>query len=256
MRRRLYLSIILLNLISSPVLAAPQPEISKEGLLYAVLHASIIVQLTFLILILMSIVSWGVILTKHRVFKKIHKNNLVFKNVFQQASSLHSIYDLSKKHPQSSLATIFVVGYNELKRLSQSKLAEVNSSKEGLLLGIDNLERSLNKAIDNEISFMEKYLQFLATTGTTSPFIGLFGTVFGIMDAFQQIGQSGSASLAVVAPGISEALLATGVGLFTAIPAAVFYNHYLNKMRKVELTFSNFKIDFLNIAKRNFFKDS
>ena len=108
----------------------------------------------------------------------------------------------------------------------------------------------------NEISAMEDKLAFLATTGTVSPFIGLFGTVFGIMDAFQKIGKMGSASLAVVAPGISEALIATGVGLFAAIPASVFYNHYVTKIKKTELMFSNFTTDFLNIAKRNFFKDS
>ena len=100
----------------------------------------------------------------------------------------------------------------------------------------------------------ERRLSFLATTGSVSPFIGLFGTVFGIMNSFQQIGAMGSANLAVVAPGISEALIATGFGLFAAIPAAVFYNHFINEIKKAELQFNNFITDFLNISKRNFFK--
>ena len=222
----------------------------------SVLHANIIVQVTFIILIFMSVFSWGIILTKRKMFRMIKIYNAPFHDIFQKASTLQSIYDVSSKYQKSSLASIFRTGYKELKRISQSKLAESEASQQGLFSGMDNLERALNKAVTNEISAMEERLSFLATTGTVSPYIGLFGTVFGIMDAFQKIGQTGSASLAVVAPGISEALLATGVGLFAAIPASVCYNHYVNQIRKMELVFSNFTIDFLNIAKRNFFKDS
>ena len=234
-----------------------QPSSSSNiDIIYSILHANILVQLTFIILVFMSVFSWGIILTKRKMFRMIEVYNAPFQDIFQKASTLESIYDVSKKYKKSSLAVIFRAGYKELKRISQSKLAEVEVSQEGLFSGIDNLERSLNKAVTNEISAMEDKMSFLATTGTVSPFIGLFGTVFGIMDAFQKIGQMGSASLAVVAPGISEALIATGVGLFAAIPASVCYNHYVNKIRKTEIVFSNFTTDFLNIAKRNFFKDS
>ena len=222
----------------------------------SILQANLLVQLTFLILVFMSVFSWGIIITKRKMFRMMEIYNAPFQDIFQKANNLQSIYEISAKYGKSSLANIFKTGYKEIQRLSKSKLAENSIPQAGLLSGIDNLERSLDKAVANEISAMEERLTFLATTGTVSPFIGLFGTVFGIMDAFQKIGQMGSASLAVVAPGISEALIATGVGLFAAIPASVFYNHYLNKIKKMEVAFSNFTTDFLNIAKRNFFKDS
>lgn len=229
---------------------------SSMEIIYSILHANILVQITFVILIFMSVFSWGIILTKRKMFQKIEIYNAPFQDIFQKANNLQSIYEISLKYSKSSLASIFKTGYKEIQKLSKSKLAESEAVHEGLLSGLDNLERSLQKAVMNEISAMEEKLSFLATTGTVSPFIGLFGTVFGIMDAFQKIGKMGSASLAVVAPGISEALIATGVGLFAAIPASVFYNHYVTKIKKMELMFSNFTTDFLNIAKRNFFKDS
>lgn len=236
--------------------AESEPVSSNMDMVYSILHANIFVQVTFIILVFMSVVSWGVILTKRKMFRMIEIYNAPFHDIFQKASTLQSIYDVSNKYQKSSLASIFRTGYKELKKISQSKLAESESTHQGLFSGMDNLERALNKAVTNEISAMEEKLSFLATTGSVSPFIGLFGTVVGIMDAFQKIGQMGSASLAVVAPGISEALVATGMGLFAAIPAVVYYNHYVNKIRKMELSFSNFTTDFLNIAKRNFFKDS
>ena len=122
------------------------------------------------------------------------------------------------------------------------------------LSGIDNLERSVRKSTENEVSEMENRLTILATTGSTGPFIGLFGTVWGIMGSFHQIGQTGSASLAAVAPGISEALIATAIGLAAAIPAVVIYNNCIAVIRKEEISLNNFSSDFLNIVKRNFFK--
>jgi biopolymer transport protein TolQ len=122
------------------------------------------------------------------------------------------------------------------------------------LSGIDNLERSVRKSTENEVSEMENRLTILATTGSTGPFIGLFGTVWGIMGSFHQIGITGSASLAAVAPGISEALIATAIGLAAAIPAVVIYNNCIAVIRKEEISLNNFSSDFLNIVKRNFFK--
>ena len=249
-----YLTLLLL--IPQWILAAePATPTSNVNIIYSILHANLFVQATFIILVFMSVVSWGIILTKRKTFRMVDIYNAPFQDIFQKANNLQSIYEISSKYTKSSLATIFRAGYNEIHRISTSKLAETERS-DSLFTGIDNLERTLSKVISNEISAMEDKLTFLATTGSVSPFIGLFGTVFGIMDAFQKIGQMGSASLAVVAPGISEALIATGIGLFAAIPASVFYNHYVNKVRRIELVFNNFKTDFLNIAKRNFFKDS
>ena len=260
-----YWAFVLASLIMLPnftwaetVTAGAEIPHSNVNIIYSILHANLFVQLTFIILIFMSVVSWGIILTKRKTFRMIDIYNAPFQDIFQKANNLQSIYEVSNKYTKSSLATIFRAGYKEIHRISTSKLAEseAQNSKDSLFTGIDNLERTLNKTISNEIHAMEDKLTFLATTGSVSPFIGLFGTVFGIMDAFQKIGQMGSASLAVVAPGISEALIATGIGLFAAIPASVFYNHYLTKVKQMELLFNNFKTDFLNIAKRNFFKDS
>lgn len=216
------------------------------------LSASLVVQLTLLILAFMSILSWAVILSKYSLFKQNKESNAPFEDIFFKASSLDEIYTMFKSYPKSSLATVFRAGYSELKKIantkgkSESEVFDLNS--------MDNMQRALAKSVRNEISIMERHLSFLATTGSVSPFIGLFGTVFGIMDSFQQIGQMGSASLAVVAPGISEALIATGFGLFTAIPAAVFYNQYVNEVKIAHLQIDNFVTDFLNITKRNFFK--
>ena len=133
------------------------------------------------------------------------------------------------------------------------KILKTENSK-GLLTDEDNIQRALKKESQTSLARLESGLGFLATAGSSCPFIGLFGTVFGIMDAFGKIAALGSASLAVVAPGIAEALLATGLGLFAAIPALIFYNSYMNKMRLFEMEFEHFSSDFINIAKRNFFK--
>ena len=223
----------------------------QVGVIQAISSASLIVQLTMALLAFMSIVSWSIIFSKWNLFKSNTINNTPFEDIFFKASSLDEIFEISKSYSNSSLASIFRAGYSELKKIISSKQTAGSSN---LLSGMDNLQRALNKAVNNETSYMEKRLAFLATTGTVSPFIGLFGTVFGIMSSFQQIGAMGSANLAVVAPGISEALIATGFGLFAAIPAAVFYNHFVNEIKKVELQFNNFVTDFLNISKRNFFK--
>ena len=226
---------------------------AKVGVIEAFRSAGVIVQMTMLLLMVMSVVSWAIIFSKWNLFKSNTVNNAPFEDVFFKASSLDDILNMSKSYPKSSLAAVFRSGYSELKKIISARSSE-NTEGGSLLSGIDNLQRALNKAVGNEISYMERRLSFLATTGSVSPFIGLFGTVFGIMNSFQQIGAMGAANLAVVAPGISEALIATGFGLFAAIPAAVFYNHFVNEIKKAELQFNNFVTDFLNISKRNFFK--
>lgn len=229
-------------------------EASGVDFLSAVLSASIIVQITFLILIVMSVVSWAIIFQKYFFFQKIKESNKLLEDVFLQDGSFEDIYSKSRSHEESPLAQIFIGGWNEMQKiLKQKSPSEENSHIS--LKGLDNVERALRKASENELSAMENGLGFLATVGSSCPFIGLFGTVFGIMNSFSKIAVMGSASLNVVAPGIAEALLATGVGLFAAIPASIFYNSYLGYIRKFELLFNNFTTDFLNIAKRNFFQE-
>ena len=229
----------------------------NTGAWHAITSANIVVQLTLLILVAMSIISWAIIVGKRKQFALIADADQPFEDAFWKAQSLDEIYEKVADYPGSCLANVFRSGYSELRKMADSNLAsESDSGSAPMLSGIDNLERALKKAIDSEIANLETRLGFLATTGSTGPFIGLFGTVWGIMGSFQKIGQTGMASLAVVAPGISEALIATGVGLFAAIPATVGYNTYLNQLKKHELKLNNFASDFLNITKRNFFKDN
>lgn len=220
----------------------------------AIFQASPVVQLTLLMLIVLSIFCWAVGITKWKQFQSLRKANEPFLNRFWKASSLNSLYEDIDQFKNSSLARVFKAGYVELEKLAQSHNKKDESSVQ--LSGIDNLERALRKAVDNEVSAMESRLTLLATTGSTGPFIGLFGTVWGIMGSFHKIGVTGSASLAVVAPGISEALVATAIGLAAAIPAVVLYNQFIAKIRKEEMELNSFTTDFLNIVKRNFFKES
>ena len=227
----------------------------NTGAWHAITSANIVVQRVLLILTGLSVVCWAIIINKRRQLKALATANRPFEDAFWKANSLDDIFDGLKNHPDSSLANVFRAGYLELRKIADSNLAEKRDDKTPpLLTGIDNLQRALHKSIDNELSLLENRLSILATTGSTGPFIGLFGTVWGIMGSFQKIGATGMASLAVVAPGISEALIATAIGLFAAIPATVAYNYFVTESKKQELSLNNFAADFLNIAKRNFFR--
>lgn len=235
---------------------APLPETSQSiNFLEALLSANLIVQITFVILLILSIMSWAIVLQKHALFKNQEKENKPYDDIFLKTHSFEEIHLHARSHETSSLSQIFLSGYNEMQKIFKTRNS--NESKEGKasLFGLDNVERALRKGTDNEIAFLESGLTFLATVGSSSPFIGLFGTVFGIMDAFSKIAVTGSASLSVVAPGIAEALIATGLGLFVAIPATIFYNAFVNRIKKFELEFNSFSTDFLNIARRNFFRE-
>ena len=160
----------------------------------------------------MSILSWAIIFKKRKTFSQAKKDNEKFLDLFWSAASLEEVRDKVEHQGESPLAQVFRAGFNEIERVRRKHQSTLGDK-------IDNLERSLRKGQDQEISSLEEKLSFLATTGSTAPFIGLLGTVVGIMNSFRAISNAGSASLATVAPGISEALFATAVGLFAAIPA-------------------------------------
>ena len=221
----------------------------------ALLKASPVVQLTLLILISLSVLSWAIGWSKFKYFKNLKAANEDFDKLFWSSSSLDDLFAKAEKFSASSHARVFKAAYMEMKKIAESPMANSSGAGDSIQLsGIDNLERSVRKSTENEVSEMENRLTILATTGSTGPFIGLFGTVWGIMGSFHQIGQTGSASLAAVAPGISEALIATAIGLAAAIPAVVIYNNCIAVIRKEEISLNNFSSDFLNIVKRNFFK--
>jgi biopolymer transport protein TolQ len=235
--------------------AAPAVSVNTNSI-DAIAQASPVVQLTLLLLIIMSVFCWAIGYNKYQTFKKISQNDELFVNKFWKVNSLDSLYEDIDQYKDSAVARVFKAAYLEMKKISESPLMSKSEGEKPILSGIDNLERVLNKASETEISKLESRLTVLATSGSTGPFIGLFGTVWGIMGSFHKIGMTGSASLAVVAPGISEALIATAIGLATAIPAVVLYNNFISKIRKQEIAFNNFNADFLNIVKRNFFQGS
>ncbi len=219
-----------------------------------ILNSGLIVKFVLLLLIAFSVLSWAIMFAKKVQISRLNNSNDDFLDLFWKASSLDGIFKDVEKFKDSSLAKVFKAGYTELQRIAEAKSRRKD---EGALTltSLDNVSRALRKASDNEIAHLEGRTNFLATVGSTSPFIGLFGTVWGIMSAFQNIGNTGAASLAVVAPGISEALITTAVGLAAAIPAVMGYNYFVGKFKKQDLEISNFSSDFLNIVKRNFFKD-
>lgn len=238
-----------------PAASAESVQIAQTGSWHAIAQASPVVQLTLLSLIAMSVVSWAIIVAKHKQFKQISAANLPFEEKFWRATTLEDVFENLKNFPTSNLANVFRAGYMELRKIAESGLATQPKDGEApLLSGIDNLQRAINKSIEAEVSLLENRLTILATVGSVGPFVGLFGTVWGIMSSFQKIGATGSASLAVVAPGISEALIATAVGLAAAIPATIAYNHFITKIKKQEMALNSFASDFLNLTKRNFFR--
>jgi biopolymer transport protein TolQ len=227
-----------LTLAAGPAIQSSNVSISTSSL-DAIASASPVVQLTLLILISLSVVCWAVGIAKYRQFQRVAAANEPFLKRFWKTQSMELLYGDCDQFRGSSIARVFKAGYLEYKDSgSQSYAAE-------------NIERALRKAVDIEVADMESRLTLLATTGSTGPFIGLFGTVWGIMGSFHKIGATGNASLAVVAPGISEALIATAIGLAAAIPAVVLYNNFIARIRREEIALGNFTTDFLNIIKRS-----
>jgi biopolymer transport protein TolQ len=226
-----------------------------------VIHAGFVVQLVLLLLLMFSVISWAIILMKYFNIRKVGRENELFLSVYMKSTKLSEIVPETKRFRHSALAEIFRVGYAELAKVAKTVRGTLpgkdapEAGGQGIeIAGIDNVERAMNRACGSEASKLETALGFLATTGSASPFIGLFGTVWGIMDTFKSIGARGSATLAVVAPGISEALIATAAGLAAAIPAVIFYNYYLNRIKTMTLEMDNFSSELLNIVERYYVK--
>lgn len=215
----------------------------------------IVVKLVLFVLIYFSVVSWAIIFYKFIQVQKANRESERFLAFFWQTKRFDAVNAQIDRFASSPLSILFSEAYNELKKLGE-KGEEKNDPNviSTELGGVDNIARALRRATTSEITRLDKYLTFLATTGSTAPFIGLFGTVWGIMTAFKGIGETGSASLAVVAPGIAEALVATAIGLVAAIPAVMGYNHFQNKIKVLIAEMDNFSTELLNIVQRNFAK--
>jgi biopolymer transport protein TolQ len=209
-----------------------------------------------LILLFFSVLSWTIIFKKYRFYREIEQQSLEFHEEFQRRTSLSEIYRECERYPLSPLAGIYRSGYQELNHRVQAGKNEGGISetaqRQVVLAGLDGLERTLKKASMAEMMTMERSLSWLATTGAVTPFIGLFGTVVGIINAFQGLGQGTTTTIQAVAPGISEALVATAAGLFAAIPAVIGYNHFISRLRHFGAEMDDFSVELLNLIERSF----
>ncbi len=212
-----------------------------------------------LVLLIFSLISWSIVFMKFRLYKKVSADTRDFLEAFWSSNKLSEAYDTAQEYGYSPEAALFSAGFTELQKInkirSRKESRELNNPQQEpldmQLATMDNLKRAIRKAESQEMAELGRSLSFLATTGSATPFIGLFGTVWGIMASFHEIGARGSASLAVVAPGISEALVATAAGLAVAIPAVIFYNFFANKLADIDAEMQNFSTDFLNLVERD-----
>ncbi len=236
-----------------------------SDIIQMILHAGAMVKFVLGILLFFSVVSWAIIFVKFRLFRNAKQETESILEVFWEGRGLKNVHLACKDLAFSPVARLFRAGYSELTRIQRIR-ASLNSedgdtnpatdkSFRSQQTIMDNLERSLKRAEIDQVNRMERALGFLATTGNTAPFIGLFGTVWGIMDAFRGIGIKGAANLAVVAPGISEALIATAAGLAAAIPAVVAYNYFNQRITALRAEMDIFKSDFLSMVERQLFKE-
>lgn len=212
-------------------------------------NAGWMVKFILLLLLATSIYSWAIILFKYLSFKSSIRQTERFLELFWEDRRFDNIYEQSKSLLKSPLAQMFISVYEEI--LKHKKAGNPEPEKEYSSQIIENLERTMISVKAEEEARLEGHLTFLASTASAAPFIGLFGTVWGIMESFHSIGQSASASLSVVAPGISEALVATAMGLFTAIPAVISYNYFVNRVRILISQLDSFSSEFLNIIQRH-----
>lgn len=215
------------------------------SLLSLVLNASFVVQLVLLVLLAASVISWTMILDRGRVLGKARKTANTFEERFWSGGDLGALYkELSEEGKRSQgLASIFRAGFKEFVRLRKTEGNDMMAVLHGS-------ERSMRVAMSREMDRLETNLAFLATVGSTSPYVGLLGTVWGIMQAFHALGNVEQATLALVAPGISEALVATAVGLFAAIPAVVAYNRYANQVERLNNRYEEFVEEFITLLQR------
>jgi biopolymer transport protein TolQ len=226
----------------------------SQDVLHLVARSTPVAKAVLLVLILFSIASWAVILYKLWTFSRAQRHSAAFLDVFRRSSKFSEVQAVCKTLAESPLVGIFQAGYAELNmQLRQGTAPPPGTApSRPVLKSLPALDRALLRAAGVELNKLESKLTLLATTASITPYIGLFGTVWGIMASFQGIGVTGSTNLAVVAPGIADALIATAAGLFAAIPAVYFYNHLANRVKVLASEMDDFALEFLNISERNF----
>ena len=241
--------------------AQGEPGTGTGGIDYVRLlaDASPLAKSVLVILLLFSAISWAIILSKSLQYRRAQRDTDTFLQVFRKSAKFSEVQAICASVPASPLVGIFQAGYAELNlQLRRDPVAKdadgrpLAAAARPTLRSLDGVDRALLRATTVEVAKLEKRVPFLATTASITPFIGLFGTVVGIMVAFTRIGAEGSTSLAVVAPGIAEALIATAAGLFAAVPAVYFYNADTGRVKDFASQMDDFALEFLNICERNF----
>jgi biopolymer transport protein TolQ len=219
---------------------------TDHSIIDLILNASLLVQLVMLILVIASVVSWAMIINKRGVLKRAKNDADIFEERFWSVEDLSPLYTriTGNRYEPSGMEKIFESGFKEFVRLTKQESVEAKAI-------LDGSQRSMRIAMNKEIDHLETNLSFLATVGSTSPYVGLFGTVWGIMNSFQALGTVQQATIAMVAPGISEALIATAMGLFAAIPAVVAYNRYSYDVERLINRYDNFTEEFSSILHRH-----
>ncbi|MDB4982995.1 MAG: Tol-Pal system TolQ [Myxococcales bacterium] len=237
-----------------------QPLILQAGagearldILQLILGASLVVKGVLALLILMSAASWWVIGSKSLYLANATSRSAKFQDAFWKTGRLDEIWRISEASPPSPVSEVFRAGYTELAKLQKRRQETPDAASEELLGDIESVQRALDRARTTAITDMESNVPLLGTTASAGPFIGLFGTVWGIMNSFRSIGAKGAANLATVAPGIAEALVTTAIGLMAAIPAVMAYNYLSRRIRVLSAEMETFSSDFLNIVRRRFF---
>ncbi len=215
------------------------------SILKLITEASLLVQIVMAILVMMSIASWALIFIKYSQLRDAQRNAKAFEDRFWSGISLKRLYsELKNSRPHEGMDRIFYEGYQEFTRITQKNTDLINGV-------VPAAQRAMRVAESRELDRFDHNLSFLATVGSTSPYIGLFGTVWGIMNSFLSIGQMKQATLAVVAPGIAEALIATAFGLFAAIPAVIAYNKFSDSVDRLSVSFENFREEFVALLDRH-----
>jgi biopolymer transport protein TolQ len=230
-----------------------QPADSGLNYLEIITHGGPVVSFVLGLLIASSVASWAIIIRKWVHLRRAQRQSVQFLETFWRSKRLDAIFTATDELPLSPIAQTFRAGYVELSKVTQGQKGESDDMHDQLG-GFENVERALSRASNAELTTLEASVPFLGTTAAAAPFVGLFGTVWGIMGAFHDIYRMGNANLATVAKPISEALIATAMGLFAAIPALVAYNAFHSRIRVLENEMRNFGADFLNIIKRHIFK--
>jgi biopolymer transport protein TolQ len=210
------------------------------------------------VLLFFSFVSWVIIFAKFIRLRRVSRQSAKFVTFFRKSKRFSEVNTFAGELSDTPLTTLFKAGYAELDaqvkaiRADDAPTTAGGSTGKLLIKNISGIERALERAIGVEMSRLTRSMTFLATTASACPFIGLFGTVWGIMQSFRAIGMTGSTSIAAVAPGISEALVNTAAGLAAAIPAMIFYNYFMGKVREQRAGMEDFSLEFINLAERNF----